>query len=258
MRDEDIIALGQVGYKIRLGNSNLYIDPYLSNSVQEKEDPDVIRMVAAPFNAANIHDADFVLITHAHRDHCDEDTLVPLSHASPNAIFVGPQPVQTKLINMGIDQNRILCANTRLIELTEDIKVHVVPAAHPEIKKCEDGQGWQCVGYVIDSNNKRLYHAGDTSLRSEVIHSIKSIGVIDVAMIPVNEQNYMRDKQGIIGNMTVREAFYLGEQIGAKTFIPTHWDMFAQNQVYKQEIELLYQLLSPGFDLLFKEVARKV
>jgi len=256
MTETDITALGQVGYRINLDKTIIYIDPYLSNSVQEKEDSAIVRMVAAPVKPDEIHDADFVLVTHAHRDHCDEDTLLPLSKVSPKAVFVGPQPVCTKLQNMGIAVDRIVCVKSDPVDLTHSIKVHVVPAAHPEVKRCDDGLGWQCVGYIIESNDKRLYHAGDTSLRSEIIEGIKSVGEIDIAMIPVNEQNYMRDKQGIIGNMTVREAFYLGEQIGTKTFIPTHWDMFEQNQVYKQEIELLYKLISPSFQLMFKEVAQ--
>ena len=257
MSKADITALGQVGYRLNIGNTIIYIDPYLSNSVQEKEDPDIARLVPAPMKAEEISDADYVLITHAHRDHCDEDTLLPLSEASSKAIFVGPQPVCNKLSKMGIGENRIVCVNSEPVELKPaSIKIHVVPAAHPEVKVNDVGKGWQCVGYVIEANGKRIYHAGDTSLRAEVIDSLKAIGPIDTAMIPVNEQNYMRDKQGIIGNMTVREAFYLGEQIGVKTFIPTHWDMFAQNQVYKQEIDLLYKLMSPSFELLFKEVAQ--
>ena len=254
MSEAEITALGQVGYKLKIGDSIIYIDPYLSNSVQEKEDSAIVRMVAAPFKPEEITDADFVLITHAHRDHCDEDTLLPLSGASKNAKFIGPDPVCTKLSNMGINKERIICVTVDPIDLTENIKVHIVPAAHPEVRLNDNGEGWQCVGYVIEASGRRIYHAGDTSLREEVIKSIKGVGGIDIGMIPVNEQNFMREKQGIIGNMTVREAFYLGEQIGVKTFIPTHWDMFEKNQVYKQEIELLYKLISPPFELMFKEV----
>ena len=169
-------------------------------------------------------------------------------------MFIGPQAVCVKLSKYGIHRDRLICVQKTSLNLTDHIKLHIVPSAHPEIKASDDGKGWQSVGYVIEFMGNRLYHAGDTSLREGVIDSVKFIGEIDIAMIPVNEQNYIRDKQGIIGNMTIREAFYLGEQLGVKTFIPTHWDMFEQNQVFKEEIELLYKLLSPSFELLFKEV----
>ena len=255
MRDEDILALGQVGYRININSTLIYIDPYLSNSVQEKEDSEIGRLVPIPVKPQEISDADIVLITHAHRDHCDEDTLIPLAKASSKAIFIGPRPVCLKLSRMGISEDRIVAAESPFLELPNSLKIHVVPAAHPEIKPNESGDGWQCVGYVIETESLRLYHAGDTSLREEIIDCIRAVGSIDIAMIPVNEQNYMREKQGIIGNMSVREAFYMGAQIGAQKLIPTHWDMFAQNQVYKEEIELLYNLISPPFDLQFKEVA---
>ena len=47
----------------------------------------------------------------------------------------------------------------------------------------------------------------------------------------------------------IREAFGLAEEIGARIVVPTHWDMFAPNQVYREEIELLYKLISPEFKL---------
>jgi len=92
-----------------------------------------------------------------------------------------------------------------------------------EKNSCDE---WKAVGYIIEYMGLKIYHAGDTSLCSEVISSLKKYNRIDIAMIPVNEINYMRDRQGIIGNMSVREAFYFAEQIGVKTMFPTHWDMF--------------------------------
>ena len=79
---------------------------------------------------------------------------------------------------------------------------------------------------------------------------LQSFAGFDVAFIPVNEQNYFRARRGIIGNMSVREAFQFAEEIGARSVVPTHWDMFAANQVYQEEIELLYRLLRPGFKLI--------
>ena len=75
------------------------------------------------------------------------------------------------------------------------------------------------------------------------------MGSIDVAFIPVNERNFYREKRGIIGNMSVREAFQMAADIGVKTLVPTHWDMFAPNSVYKEELDLLYKLMRPPFEM---------
>ena len=123
-----------------------------------------------------------------------------------------------------------------------------MPSAHPIVK---EDKPLDCVGYLMKFANIKVYHAGDTSLSAEVIESVKKFGRVDIGMIPVNEKNYMRDKAGIIGNMTVREAFYFAETLGVRTLFPTHWDMFEINQVYKEEIELLYSKLNPDFCLEF-------
>ena len=193
-----------------------------------------------------------MLITHEHRDHCDEDTLIPMANASKSCQFIGPYKVVEKLQQYGLEKKRLLIANNSM-QLANDLIVHVVPSAHPVVKK--NGQnGWDAIGYIIEYQGIKIYHAGDTSLCDEVIESVLVYGELEIAMIPVNEKNYMRDKQGIIGNMSVREAFYFAEKLGVKTLIPTHWDMFAQNQVYREEIELLYNKLIPNFNLIFGEI----
>jgi len=67
--------------------------------------------------------------------------------------------------------------------------------------------------------------------------------------MPVNERNFYREKRGIVGNMSVREAFQMATDIGVKTLVPTHWDMFAPNSVYKEELNLLYELMRPPFEM---------
>jgi L-ascorbate metabolism protein UlaG (beta-lactamase superfamily) len=227
----------------------LYIDPYLSNSVAEKEDPTCKRLLPIPILPEKINDANYVLITHGHRDHCDEDTLVPLAVASPNSKIICPESIVEFINNMGISEDRICAMSNKPMQIAENIMIYPVPAAHPDITSTRNG-GWACVGYVIDFDGKRIYHAGDTSIADELVQCLNAIGKIDVALLPVNERNYYREKQGIIGNMSVRDAFKLAEDIQADVMVPTHWDMFAANQVYHEEIELLYKKIKPKFKLI--------
>ena len=247
-------SLGQVGYRLDILDTIIYIDPYLSNSVQKKEDAGMTRLIPIPMMPSQVKDADYVLITHSHRDHCDEDTLIPLAKASPNCKFVAPVTVGNYLCHLGINLHRIVFIKENPIQISNKIKLYPVPSAHPTIKMNIEG-GWDCIGYVIEIENKRLYHAGDTSVNKELIAYLKKFGNINIGFIPVNEHNYYRERRGIIGNMSVRDAFMFAEEIGIKVFIPTHWDMFAANQVYQEELELLYNKLKPSFKLLFNPTA---
>ncbi|MDH7944939.1 MBL fold metallo-hydrolase [Pseudohongiella sp. SYSU M77423] len=244
--------LGQSGFCLHFPDAIIYVDPYLSNSVQELDSPDLSRLAPIPFPPEEIVDADWVLITHHHIDHCDPHTLPALAAASPTAKFIGPSPVIAKLNEWGISQNRTFKANcTDWLTITPRIKLIATLSAHPEVLYDELNSSIY-VGYIIECDGKRIYHAGDTSLSREVIDDVVKKGPLHTAFLPVNERNYFRERRGIIGNMSVREAFGFAQEVGVKNVVPVHWDMFAANEVTPEEIFAVYDRLQPKFRLSFK------
>ena len=229
----------------------VYIDPYLSNSVEEAEGPELARLVPIWKSPSEVEDANWVLVTHSHIDHCDLDTLVPMSRASGQCRFIGPRDVAETLAGEGIDQSRIVVAEQDWIALGDDLRVHPVLAAHPDIILDPDGNS-SCIGYCIEYRDKRVYHSGDTLLNSAVLEAAKALMPINVAIIPVNERNYYREARGIIGNMSVRDAFQFALDLEADALIPVHWDMFELNSVHPEEIEGHYARTQPDFRLLLR------
>jgi rhamnosyltransferase len=246
-----IQMLGQSGCRLSFPDATVYLDPYLSNSVQELDAPDLERQVPIACLPESVVDADWVLITHEHIDHCDPHTLPKLADASPQARFVGPMPVVQRLHEWGIDPSRILLAAEDWTKLTPRLRLRAVPAAHPEIVRDAQGQ-LACVGYLLEYAEKIIYLAGDTCARQEVIDALVANGPVHTAFLPVNEHNFFRGQRGIIGNMSVREAFQLAVAIGARQVIAVHWDMFAVNAVDPDEIRLIHRRMNPGFSLLLR------
>jgi L-ascorbate 6-phosphate lactonase len=243
------LSLGQVGYRFQFGRTVVYVDPYLSDHVETVEGPDLRRMLPAPLAPEAVADADCILITHAHIDHCDPQTVVPIAAASPGCRCFGPPPVLAVLRELGIREDRLLPASeSEWFPLGPSLRAIAVPAAHPTLERDAAGRA-QCIGYVIEYQGRRLYHAGDTSVAEELLMRLKELAPIEIAFLPVNERNYFKDRRRIIGNMTVREAFALAEESGARTVVPMHWDMFAPNCVAREEIELAYRLLKPAFEM---------
>lgn len=243
-----IVPLGQCGFRFQFGNIVVYTDPYLTNHVAEVEGQEMQRLRPAPIEPSSVSDADFVLVTHAHLDHCDLKTLVPLSFASRASRFVCPNEVAKLLIGAGIDSSRVILAREDWITLGQEARVMPVPAAHPRVE--HDSEGYlRCVGYVMECGGRNLYHGGDGSPDDRVFDRLSRLGPIDVAFIPVNERNFYREKRGIVGNMSVREAFQMAADIGVQTLVPTHWDMFSPNSVYVEELNLLYELMRPPFEM---------
>lgn len=225
------------------------MDPYLSNSVQELEAPDLVRQVPIPYQPEELTSVDWVLITHDHMDHCDPHTLPALAQASPQARFVGPLAVRRQLEQWGIAQERILPSPVAELDLGEELTVQAMPAAHPKIRLDQNGQ-LLAVGYLFRRNDKKLYLAGDTAVCDELLAALKLAAPIDTALLPVNEDNFFRRRMGIVGNMSIREAFGLAAEVGIEQVVPVHWDMFVVNSTSPKEIEAVYESTSWQFELI--------
>jgi L-ascorbate 6-phosphate lactonase len=243
-----VVPLGQAGFRLSLGGLCVYIDPYLSDIVERIEGERYRRLVPPWKSPNSVTDADWVMITHIHLDHCDPETLIPLSRASADCRFVGPGEVCRYLAGQGISEDRLVTAPDGWMELSPDVRARAVPAAHPGVETDAHGS-WRYVGYVLEYGGRRIYHSGDTALVHQVVEAIEQIKPIDVAILPVNEHNFFRENLGIVGNMSVRDAFGFAELMGVKTLVPMHWDMFEPNIVFREEIELFIRLAMPPFEV---------
>ena len=244
-------CLGQSGFLLGFGDTTVLVDPYLSDSVERLDGPTMRRLRPPRFSPSAIHGVDWVMVTHAHRDHCDPETLLPISVASPTARFLVSSGARQQIVSLGLDGARVVSAAERWYGLGPGLRVRPVPAAHPDIVRDDKGQP-ACVGFVFDWRGRRIYHAGDTSVTSELIAILRDLRPLDVAFLPVNERNFYKDKSGILGNMSVREASLMAEDLGVGTLVPMHWDMFAPNSVFRVELNAYFSAAGHRFDVRFE------
>ena len=222
-----IWRLGQAMVALRGPRANVLVDPFLS--------PHPDRLVPPPFPPREVGGVDAVLCTHEHLDHFDAEALPELAEASPEAVFVVPQPIVHAVVALGIDAGRVIGAQPeRSIELG-GLRIHPVPACHG----VEAGDAYtfgrelsnglvRYLGYVVDLGGVRVYHAGDTIPFDGLEEQLRELA-IDVALLPINGRDAEREAQGIVGNMDAREAAYVAEAAGADAVIPIHFDMFEAN-----------------------------
>lgn len=231
-------SLGQAGFVIKGGSTIAYIDPYLSDSIADAGGPG--RRFPVPLDPATIAHAAVVLTTHAHADHVDPATLVPLLRASPEAVLVTTAEGAAQARDAGIDDARIV--TPRLGQTIEPggLRVTAIPAAHYDLE-VEDGLArWQ--GYLIACNGVTLYHSGDTLVVPELLLALEDTA-IDLALLPINGRDFVREEQQIVGNLWPGEAVALSQRLGARVLIGMHNDLFAGNRI------------SPG--MLFDELDRQ-
>jgi L-ascorbate metabolism protein UlaG (beta-lactamase superfamily) len=182
---ENIAWLGHDSFRITGGEGTIvYVDPW--------------------HVARGAPRADIILVTHDHYDHLSKDDIDALR--TPATVVVGPPEVTGALRGA-----------TRTIRPGESLAVKgvtvtAVPAYnldkfrepghvfHPK----SDGK----VGYVIEIDGRRIYHAGDT----DAIPEMSEVSV-DVALLPVSG-TYV---------MTADEAARACERLRARVVVPMHY-----------------------------------
>lgn len=192
--------LGQSGYVLKTENSEIIIDPYLSDSVNRVAGRP--RLLPIPIDPQNIC-CDAVICTHNHLDHLDPDTVTQINDKQ---LFITTNEGLSELQKLG--KNNIKVLNVGDSITIGDFKVTAVFANHTV----------EAFGVIVEVEGKILYFSGDT-LYDEKLFSIAQYKP-DITFICIN---------GRLGNMNCDEALIVAKKIGSKVNIPNHYDMFASN-----------------------------
>lgn len=225
-----IWGLGQSGFVLKGGQTVAYVDPYLTDSVDQAgyaPRGSFPRQFPPPLEPAEAANARVVFCTHEHVDHTDPHTLGPLSRASPEAVIVCSSWSRDMLLEAGLSAERILVPRLDEPRTIGGLAFTAVPSAHYGLDADPD-RGHRWLGYVVEINGVTLYHSGDTILHEGLVERLQR-RAIDVACLPVNGRDFFRERRGIVGNLDARETAELAATIGADVLIPMHNDMFALN-----------------------------
>lgn len=166
--------LGHAGLLLRQGQTTALVDPVLGDRIGPRIGGRVIgppRLARSPVSCEGLPDVDLVLITHAHFDHLDRETLEQL--AKPGTVVVTSKRTR-RLIPRGFGS---------VIELHWDGVVEVggvrVCALRPEHwggrTAIDVLRG--CNSYLIESDDRRTLAPGDTAETGE----FESVGRVDLA-----------------------------------------------------------------------------
>ena len=181
--------LGHSGFLIK-NSKVIYIDPYGIKDGSEQ--------------------ADIILITHSHYDHCSLPDLGKI--VKEGTRIVAPADCQSKITKFNVSIKIELIEPGQEIGIG-DLKIFALPAYN--IDKQFHAKDEQWVGYVLKFDGVVIYHSGDTDLIPEMqkLTGYKQQGKEFVALLPVGGRF----------TMTAEEAAAAAKIIKPTVAIPMHW-----------------------------------
>ena len=195
-----IVWLGHDGFRID-GSKTVYFDPFKITSTRK---------------------ADIILVTHEHFDHCSPEDVARVQQ--DDTIVVTEKDSAAKL-----------SGDVRVVKPGEvvnigDVTVRTVPAYNIGKQFHPKEKGW--LGFIVEIDGVRVYHAGDT----DFIPEMKALEV-DVALLPVSG-TYV---------MTADEAIEAARAIKPRAVIPMHYGAIVGDE---NDAESFKQALSDEIEVV--------
>lgn len=200
-----ITYLGHASLSIEAAGKNIIVDPFISGN-ELASDIDV--------NALN---ADYILITHAHGDHIlDVETI---AKNNPDVIIVSNAEIAGHYEAKGFKSHPMNHGGSWNFDFGT---LKYVNAVHSS--SFPDGSyGGQPGGFVIHSDNKNVYIAGDTALTQDM-KLIPMRSKLDLAILPIGS-NFTMD---------VEDAAIAAEFLEVKKVLGYHYDTFGYIKIHHE------------------------
>lgn len=155
---DGILWFGHASFLIRLNGVNILLDPVFG------EPSFITRYVTPPPPVEKLKKVDYILISHDHRDHCDETTIEQLTAKFPEARILAGLKMNELVQDWNASKNAIQTAGwyQRFDLPTDKIKISFLPVRHWSRRGLFDTNARLWGGYVIEGAGKTIYFSGDS------------------------------------------------------------------------------------------------
>jgi L-ascorbate 6-phosphate lactonase len=213
----ELCALGQAGMRLRTATATVLIDPWTEQAPQRLRPAPGLELAAG---------VDAVLITHEHRDHLDREFLGEVAARSPGVRVALPR-LAAPLLDGVVPAEQIVGLDPGDRLQIGGIAIEAIAAFHA-LEPDEAMRSDRFLGYLLAAAGLSIYHSGDSVVTAELLEALAG-RAIDIAFLPINGRDAFRERAGMVGNMSAREAVGLCHALGVRTLVPIHWDLVAGN-----------------------------
>lgn len=223
----DNLVMHWIGHStvlIQMGNVNILTDPIFGDlaAIEKRRADPGIALDALPV-------IDVLLISHNHRDHLEESSILKLKKYQP--LVCVPAGLQSWFRKRGFTrvQSHGWWTKTQLrtegSSSDQPVVLTSVPAWHWSQRKLLDQNKSLWGGWVVSSRGSTVYFAGDTAYNKEMFEQIgETVRHIDLALMPIGPCGPEDLVRG--SHMGPEEALQAFKDLKAELFVPIHWGTF--------------------------------
>lgn len=221
-----ITFYGHASLGIEVGGKHIIVDPFITGNPQ-----------AAAIDI-NTLKADYILLTHAHGDHVlDVEAIANRT----NAVIVSNAEITSYYAKQGLNAHPMNHGGSWNFDFG---KVKYVNAIHSS--SFPDGSyGGNPGGFVIESEHKNIYIAGDTALTMDM-KLIPLRTKLDLAILPIGN-NFTMD---------VEDAIIASDFVECDKILGYHFDTFGYIEINKEES--IRKFFDKGKDLMLLEIGESI
>lgn len=202
--------LGHSAFYVETSTLKALIDPFIS---EEVKNPDFLE-----------EEITHIFVTHGHGDHLG--STVDIAKKS-GATVICNHEIGVYLKKQGINCHTMHIGGRVTLDFGT---IKMTPALHGSGIETEEGMiyGGNPCGFIIESEGRKLYHAGDTGLTMDM--QLLAVEKIDLALLPIG------------GNFTmdVTDAIRAVDFIKPKRVIPMHYNTFpvivASPEIFRSKV----------------------
>ena len=216
--EDCIVWLGHASFFIRLSGVSLLIDPVFYNQ------PFVKRVAEHAFGTSVFRNLDYLLLSHDHRDHCQERSIREIVAGNPGIRILTGLNME-ELLRPWCGEAPVQCAGWyQQYETGPGFNVVYMPTRHWGRRGLFDTNKRLWGGFILQSANKTIYFGGDTGYGSHLKEAGTLFPAIDVAILGVGAYKpewFMHPSH--ISPLDAIRAFH---ELKARVFIPMHYGTF--------------------------------
>ena len=222
VQDLRVTFINHATVLVQLHGLNVLTDPIYSQTSGPFSWAGVKRVHPPGIRFEELPAIDAVVISHNHYDHLDVATLRRLAERDHPRIFAG-LGTRAYLQAQGIEGGEDLDWWGEAV-LSDDVRVHFVPAQHWSKRGWGDSYNTLWGGFVLEARAGHVYYAGDTGWGPHFAQVRERFGPVRLALLPIGAylpRWFMRDQ-----HIDPAEAVHAHEVLEAQVSLGVHFGTF--------------------------------